>query len=777
MKTIPMPRTSCSKVSISSPDSITTVPVAPKPGETAKRERLTVEGAVQGVGFRPFVYGLAQEFGLTGYVQNTPGGVVIEIEGADAPLKSFKKALWARMPPLAQILRLDQTAATAIGGDEFMIRQSETEEAPDALILPDLAVCQECLREMNDPDERRYRYPFINCTHCGPRFSIITALPYDRPNTTMASFPMCAACRAEYENPADRRHHAQPIACPECGPQLALLNEKGCQTATRDKALQLAAQAVRDGKILALKGVGGFHLICDARNAEAVAELRRRKSRPAKPFAVMCPTVSDVQTRCWVTPAEKTLLTSVESPIVLLQKTQTSGLADGVAPECSHLGILLPYTPLHHLLMAELGFPVIATSGNRAGEPICIDEGAVVDRLNGIADLFLVHDRPISGRCDDSIVRVIKERPMLLRRSRGYAPLPVVVKHQFAVPVLATGGHLKNTVALAVRDRVFLSPYIGDLDTPETCAAHREAIALLCRLYQVEPEEIARDSHPDYRSTRTAEAHGGNIIPVQHHHAHALACMADNHVTFPCLAVTWDGTGYGADNTVWGGEFLTLKPGGFDRVLHLLPFPLPGGDAAATDPRRSALGVLYRLKGENAFKYSLGLPGKDMRLMKSALEKNINCPQTSSAGRLFDAVAALTRICGVNSFQGQAAMALEGAADPDVMTDYDFKIEEGVIDWRPMLHAILDDMASGVAASTVSAKFHATLAAMIVAAAKTVGEDTVLLTGGCFQNALLLKAATDALERSGFSVYWHRQVPPNDGGLAFGQVMAVAHAL
>ncbi|MDJ0513449.1 MAG: carbamoyltransferase HypF [Methyloceanibacter sp.] len=741
-----------------------------------KRERLTVEGTVQGVGFRPFVYRLAHELGLTGYVQNTPAGVIIEIEGADTPLAAFKKLLEKRRPPQVRFLKLDNTPLTPEGGQGFVIRPSSEAEDTTALVLPDLVVCRDCLREMNDPSDRRYRYPFINCTNCGPRFSITTALPYDRPNTTMARFEMCDACRREYNNPQDRRYHAQAIACQECGPQLALRNAHGKTTAWRDKALLQAAQAVRDGKILALKGLGGFHLICDARNAEAVAALRIRKLRPAKPFAVMYPSLNAVQADCLVLPEEEQLLASAESPIVLLRKKGPPIVAEGVAPDNPHLGVMLPYTPLHHLLMSGLGFPVVATSGNRADEPICIDEDDAIKTLNGIADVFLVHDRPISGRCDDSIVRVMRGRTTVLRRARGYAPLPVVVEHSFAAPVLAVGGHLKNTVALAVRDRVFISPHIGDLDTLEACAAHRAAADLLSRMYRAPADHIIHDLHPDYRSTHMARRCGRNVIAVQHHYAHALSCMAENGVTPPCLAVTWDGAGWGTDNTVWGGEFLKIDASGFERLLHFLPFPLPGGDAAALDPSRAALGMLYVLDGEDAFGRDMGLSRNDAGLMKTALKRGINCPRTSSAGRIFDAVAALTSICRENGFEGQAAMALEFAADAHATTTYDFKIEKGIIDWRPMLRAILSDIDAGATPGAVSGKFHATLAEMIVAAARFVGERTVLLTGGCFQNALLLDHAADALEESGFTVQMHSQVPPNDGGLALGQVMAMASA-
>jgi len=742
----------------------------------AKRVRLTVGGTVQGVGFRPFVYRLAQEFGLAGHVLNTPAGVIVEIEGPPHPLEAFEAALKARRPPLAEILSLDTTPLACDGARDFAIRPSLRGEAPTAAVLPDIAVCADCLGEMRDPSDRRHRYPFINCTSCGPRFSIVTALPYDRPNTTMAGFEMCDACRSEYDDPQDRRHHAQPIACPECGPQLELRNARGDTVARRDDALLRASQAVRQGRILALKGLGGFHLLCDAGNAEAVADLRRRKNRPAKALALMYPSLQDVRGDRAVSAAEERLLASAEAPIVLVRKKAAIAVAGNVAPGNPNLGVMLPATPLHHLLLADLGSPVVATSGNRANEPICIDEDAAVETLAGVAELFLVHDRPIAGRCDDSIVRVMAGRETVLRRARGYAPRPVRVRQRFAAPVLAVGGHLKNSVALALGDRVFLSAHVGDLDSPEACAAHREAAASLCRLYQADPRIVAHDLHPDYRSTRMAGERGCATVAVQHHHAHALACMAENGVGPPCLAVTWDGAGYGTDQTVWGGEFLRITPGGFARALRFLPFPLPGGDAAALDPKRAALGMLHALVGDGAFERDIGVPGEEARLLRQALAKRVNCPLTSSAGRIFDAVAVLVGVARENGFEGQAAMALEFVADPDVAEPYDFAIEAGIVDWRPLLRGVLDDIDGGTTAAAASARFHASLAAIIVAGARMVGEETVLLTGGCFQNARLLSDADAALRRAGFRVCTHRQVPPNDGGLALGQAMATAGA-
>lgn len=736
------------------------------------RERLIIQGVVQGVGFRPFVYRVAKKLGLNGFVQNNASGVLIEIEGSTSALQTFYQALKNEQPVQSQIHNLSSTALTPQADRDFIIRPSAAGDTISALMLTDLAVCSDCLRELRDPADRRYRYPFINCTNCGPRFSIIKALPYDRPNTSMATFDMCAACRNEYENPNDRRYHAQPIACPDCGPQLSLLNSHGEVMAQREIALEQAAQAICTGKIVAVKGLGGFHLMADARNAEVVQRLRQRKHRPAKPFALMYPSLESVQADCWVSTREAALLLSSQAPIVLLRKQDQIGIAQNIVPDNPYLGVMLPYTPLHHLLLDELNFPIIATSANRAAEPIVIDNDEALQTLKGIADVFLVHDRPIVGRCDDSIVRIVKDRKMILRRARGYAPLPVTVNQTFTKPILAVGGHLKNTVALAINNQVFLSPHIGDLDTAKACAAHREAADLLCDIYQAKPEFIAQDLHPDYRSSQMAEDRKAHKVSVQHHYAHALACMADNHVQAPCMAVTWDGTGLGSDSSIWGGEFLRITPESYERALYLKPYPLPGGEAAIRDPKRAALGVLYALSGSQEF-HRLKMPNEAIQLITQALQKQLNCPSCSSVGRLFDAIAALTDIAIENTFEGQAAMALEFAADSKITEAYNFSIQDSVIDWRPMVQAVLKDMDEGIASSIIAAKFHATLSAMIVAAAKHIGENKVLLTGGCFQNVLLLEQTIQALEEAGFKVFWHRQVPPNDGGLALGQVMAV----
>ncbi len=739
--------------------------VSKSPHSATERRRFIVNGAVQGVGFRPFVYKLAHDCNLAGWVNNTPQGVVIEAEGSGEQLALFRPRLEAEKPPNAVIDRVQELAIDALGETKFEIVASAAGDAVSASILPDLALCADCLAEMNDPQDRRFRYPFINCTHCGPRYTIIEKLPYDRPATTMKDFIMCDDCRAEYEDPRDRRFHAQPVACPACGPQIELWDAAGNILSGKEDALQNAADAIRAGKIIALKGLGGFHLIADARNDEAVQLLRARKHRPAKPFAVMYPSLEDAEKDCEISEKEATLLTSAQSPIVLLERRADGNISAQVAPRSPSLGVMLPYTPLHVLLMRELGFPVIATSGNRADEPICTDEHEALARLGGIADLFLVHNRPIARRADDSIVRVMAEDETVLRRARGYAPMPLIMKREAENPVLATGGHLKNAAALMVEGKLMLGPHIGDLETALSLDAHYQVIDDLCRLYRVTPEITACDKHPDYASSRTAAMRGGKPVSVQHHYAHALACMVDNDLEAPCLAVTWDGTGYGDDGTIWGGEFLKISETGYERAFYFDPFPLPGGEQAVHEPRRCALGVLYALGNTDA---DLPFSAPEKTLLLQALEKKINCPPTSSAGRLFDAVAALLGLCGQNTFEGEAAMALEYAAEKEPCDQsYPYVINGGVIDWRPMLRAILKN------SDKAAARFHNTLSEIIVDIARQVGEEKVLLTGGCFQNKQLLEKSIKKLKRAGFMPFWHHKLPPNDGGIAAGQILAV----
>ncbi len=749
-----------------------------------ERAKAVVRGAVQGVGFRPFVYRLAKELDLAGWVTNTPAGVVIEIEGGGTSLREFLVRLERETPPRATIQSLEFSFLDAAGYRDFTIRESEQDGAPTATILPDIATCPHCLIELSQPGNRRQGYPFINCTNCGPRFTIIDALPYDRPNTSMRGFKMCADCEREYNDPADCRFHAQPIACPACGPQLELWNKDGQVIGKQDDALALAAEDVRAGKIVALKGVGGFQLICDARNEAAVTELRARKRRSEKPFALLYPSLDMAREHCRVSELEERLLLSAEAPIVLLQRWSPP-LAPSIAPNNPYLGVMLPASPLHHLFMRQLGFPVVATSGNVSDEPICIDEHEVVYRLGAIADSFLVHNRPIVRPMDDSVTRIVRGREMILRRARGYAPLPVHLKTS-APTVLALGAHLKGTVALSVGHEAYTSQHIGDLETSEAYAAFRSIAADLPRIYEVKPEVIACDLHPDYLSTQYAVQLAAQLKvplhPVQHHWAHVLSCMAENEVAFPALGVAWDGTGFGTDGTSWGGEFFLAKEDGCERVARLRQFRLPGGEAAIRQPRRSALGALFEAKGVKGLDQGdlppmREFPEGDLALIRQMLVKGIQSPITSSVGRLFDAVASLTGIRQQISFEGQAAMELEFAVQSCVSEAYSFEIKStgpSEVDWRKMIEEIVDDVRCGVAPGVVSAKFHNTLVEILVAVAKHIGQTRVVLSGGCFQNRYLIERSVQRLLESGFRPYWHQRIPTNDGGIALGQIIDAA---
>jgi len=746
------------------------------------RAKITVHGAVQGVGFRPFVYRLATQLRLDGWVLNSSQGVFIEVEGSLDLLQLFLARLEKEKPPLAIIQSLESSFLDLVGYQGFEIRYSDDTGPKTALILPDIAICADCLRELFDPSNRRYRYPFTNCTNCGPRFSIIEELPYDRPNTSMRRFKQCPDCEAEYGDPLNRRFHAQPNACSACGPHLELWDKSGNVLAYEDAALLNAAELIRHGNIVALKGIGGFQLVCTARQEEVVIRLRQRKRREGKPFALMYPALDQVSRDCVVSSLEERLLGSPESPIVLLMRRGgESIIAPSVAPGNRTLGVMLPYTPLHHLLMRELGIPVIATSGNLANEPICTDEMEALERLKDIADFFLIHDRPIVRHVDDSIARVVCNREMVLRRARGYAPLPVRMKEPLP-SVLAVGAHLKNTVALSIGRDVFISQHIGDLETTMALAAFHQTVADLPRLYEAQPELVACDLHPDYISTKYATSAHLTVERVQHHWAHVLACMAENELEAPVLGVSWDGTGYGTDGTVWGGEFLVPVQDSFQRVAHFRQFRLPGGEMAVKEPRRAAVAVLYEIWGQNGLE-DRGLAPiaefskTELSLIRQMLAKAVNAPVTSSVGRLFDAVAALVGIRQQVTFEGQAAMELEALIEPEVTAVYPFELSNIVpqnIDWAPMIGEILVDLRKGISQGAIAAKFHNTLADIIVEVARQVVTPKVVLTGGCFQNRYLLERAVQRLSRAGFKPYWHQRVPPNDGGIALGQIAAAA---
>ena len=748
-----------------------------------------IRGAVQGVGFRPFIYRLAVEIGLAGWVKNTSQGVFIEVEGDRDALENFLLRLEAEKPPQAFIQSLESTYLDTTGYHGFEIHSSEKSGEITAIVLPDIATCAECLREIFDPADKRYLYPFTNCTNCGPRFSIIEALPYDRRHTTMKNFNMCPRCREEYDNPLNRRFHAQPNACPDCGPHIELWDNEGNCLAARHDALLKAVESVERGEIVAIKGLGGFHLIVDARNDEAVMRLRKRKKREEKPFAIMFPSLEMIKVHCGVSPLEERLLLSPECPIVLLRRKSSDEfgikpVASAVAPGNPYLGIILPYTPLHHILMRKLGFPIVATSGNLKDEPICTEENEALERLGGIADLFLMHNRPIARHIDDSIVRIVSGRELVLRRARGYAPLPVS-RRESKEAVLAVGGHLKNTVALAVGGDIFLSQHIGDLETTQAYEAFHQVIDSFKALYNCQPEKIVCDKHPDYLSTRFAMKSGLPVIEIQHHYAHILSCMAENELEGSLLGVCWDGTGYGGDGTIWGGEFLRADRSRFERVAHFRTFPLPGGDKAVKEPRRSALGLLYETFGEELFDFSELEPletfsTQDKNNLRKILSRRLNSPLTSSVGRLFDAVASIIGVRQINDFEGQAAMELEFLTNNDISGVYPFKINDEtpslVIDWEPVIRWVIQDLQNGFSRNEISTRFHNTLVEIIIEIARRAAEVRVVLTGGCFQNKYLSELAVIRLKEEGFKPYWHQRVPPNDGGIALGQVVAASIA-
>lgn len=762
----------------------------------AERLRLVVRGAVQGVGFRPFVYRLAHERRLRGWVHNSSHGVVIEVEGERAQLDDFRLALERERPPRAAIQGIEGSWLDPAGLPEFAIHESEASAHPTAVVMPDIALCESCRGELLDPNNRRYRYPFINCTNCGPRYSIIERLPYDRANTSMRDFVMCHACEREYHDPLDRRFHAEPNACPVCGPQVALRDATGAVVASRDAAVMAAANAIRAGQIVAVKGLGGFQLLVDATDDAAVRRLRERKHRDEKPFAIMCPDLECVQQHAVLGPDEARLLASPEAPIVLV--TARTGapalhppftLAPSVAPGSRQLGVMLPYTPLHVLLMRDLRRPIVATSGNHAEEPICIDEDEVVERLGGIADLFLVHNRPIVRHVDDSVVRVVRERPLMLRRARGYAPWPIELGHE-APPVAGLGAHLKNTVALSTGAHLVVSQHIGDLSTARALDAFHAALDSLSRLYEVTPEAVAVDLHPDYLSTQHGRASGLPVFGVQHHYAHLAACMADNDLTGTVVGAVWDGSGYGADGTVWGGEFLRTTAHGFERVACLRPFRLPGGDTAVREPRRAALGLLLARGGDALARWRALQPAAftadEWRVLTQAAGRGLNAPVTSSIGRLIDAAVAIMGVRQVMHFEGQAAMQLEELVDAAVHEAYPFALAPAepawrlgsweapplVVDWAPLVDALLADVDAAAPVGTMAARLHNALAEMAAAVALALGESRLLLTGGCFQNRYLTEATAARLDTAGTRAYSHQRLPPNDGGIAAGQIVA-----
>ena len=730
---------------------------------------LRMRGRVQGVGFRPVVFRLAHELGLRGWVRNDASGAEVALAGGAEAIAQFRAELPGRLPAAADIQGVEELAAAPDVPAGFEIRSSA--EAPGvrvAGILPDLATCPECLREIFDPHNRRYRYPFANCTHCGPRYSILERLPYDRQNTTMRGFRMCPACEAEYRDPRDRRFHAQPNACPVCGPSLSWASANGRILALRDEALLAAAEALRGGKIVAAKGIGGFHLMVDARLAAAVRRLRERKKRDEKPFAVLFPSLASIRANCATSPAEEKWLQSAAAPIVLLGKRPAaSELAEDVAPGLPWIGAMLPYAPLHHLLMRELGFPVVATSGNLTDEPICVDFAEARGRLGGIADFFLTHDRPIARPMDDSVMAVCDGEPLMMRRGRGLSPYSLPMS---GAPdgLVAAGAQMKSAVAVAAGGNAVMSPHVGDLDHEGAARLWRRAVKDLLDLHGSSPSGAAVDLHPDYASTHGAAELGVPATAVQHHHAHIAACMAENRLAGPVLGIAWDGTGLGTDGTVWGGEFLVCTRADFRRAAWLRPFPLVGGDAAAREPRRAALGVLREMGSPHP---PPGFSAAELAVLDGMLRGGVNGVRTSSAGRLFDAVASLLDVCQRMSHEGQAAMRLEALAGDAEGEAYPFGWIGDALDWAPMVAAMLS---AGDPPAAAAARFHATLVEMMVAAAKRFELRDVCLSGGCFQNRRLLSAAVRRLREEGFSPWRHREIPPNDAGICLGQLAVAA---
>ena len=829
------------------------IPVGTVGGEPANVEvfpdvvrlRLVVAGIVQGVGFRPFVHRLAHRFGLNGWVLNSTEGVVIEVEGETRAVEEFAGAIPLEAPPRATVERIDSTLLPPIGYRSFAIEPSQEQEGHFSPISPDICICEDCLRELRDPADRRYRYPFINCTNCGPRLTIVRDIPYDRPKTTVACFPMCPDCEAEYHDPTNRRFHAQPNGCPVCGPRLWLVWRKGGLGADAaggaalretevlgDAAIDAARALLSRGAILAIKGLGGFHLACDATNDAAVAELRRRKRRSDKPFALMSADAEAVASYCHLSDQERRLLESPQRPIVLLKRREdatapwerrrlacpdpgstgvspagswargrpASAISGLVAPGNRFLGVMLPYTPLHYLLTTPdrppggPGAPPLAlvmTSGNLSEEPIATGNRDALGRLDGLADAFLLHDRDIQVRCDDSVTRLFRGSETVIRRSRGYAPFPVRLAHE-ARDLLACGGQLKNTFCITKGNYAFLSQHIGDLENAETLASFASSVEHFRRIFRLEVQAVAHDMHPDYLSTRyaweLAERAALPLVPVQHHHAHIAACMAENGVDEPAIGIAFDGTGYGDDGHLWGGEFLVCDLSGYRRAAHLKYLPLPGGEVAVRRPYRMAASYLFDSFGPDALHDGLPplrqISAAELAVLQRQIERGLNSPLTSSAGRLFDAVSSILDLRHTVNYEGQAAIELEMVATEGVSDRYDWHLEPGepaIVDVSPAIRKVVRDWREDVPIALISARFHNTVADVIVRCCDWLRHETglsaVALSGGVFQNVLLLEQACHLLEDHGFRVLIHHQVPANDGGISLGQAVVANRLL
>lgn len=743
------------------------------------------------MGFRPFVYNLANKYNLKGFCLNDSRGILIEVQGE--LIDRFIEEIKTSPPPLS---RIEGLTSQMLAGSElykdFSIRESVSHEGDFTFVSPDIATCQDCLKELFDPMDRRYHYPFINCTNCGPRYSITKDIPYDRSKTTMDCFTMCEACESEYHDPANRRFHAQPNACPVCGPQLMLLNNEVFAVQTQDP-ISTVCSLLQDGKIVAVKGLGGYHLACDALNSKSVSLLRKRKYREDKPFAVMMDTIDTVKQFCYINAKEEALLLFTQRPIVLLRKKSDCTIPHDIAPDNLYLGVMLPYTPLHHLIIRESGLPLVMTSGNVSDEPIAYKDNEALERLKGIADYFLVHNRDIFMRCDDSVVKVVEDNEMIIRRSRGYAPFPVRLQYSFPKPVLACGAFLKNTFCLARGNHAFLSHHIGDLENTETMNSYETAIEHYKRLFSIEPEVIAYDRHPEYLSTKYAHAQNDDIlkIGIQHHHAHIVSCMAENGIRHKVIGVVFDGLGYGDDGNFWGGEFLVADFSEYERAGHLDYVPMPGGEKSIKEPWRMAISYLHHMYGNdihllrlfNSPKFIEEINDK-LEILIKMLSRKINSPLTSSMGRLFDGVASLLDLQHSVNYEGQAAIKLESIADEHETGYYSFVINTNgvkscnvplIIQWQPVIKKIIEDMHHKTASPIISARFHNSIVEMVVQVCTMLrnskGIKDVVLSGGVFQNNFLFTRLVKKLKLQGFTVYSHKKVPSNDGGISLGQAV------
>ena len=744
------------------------------------RLRLQITGLVQGVGFRPFVFRLAEDAGLKGYVLNDSTGVLIEVEGESRKLDEFLVRIEREKPGHSMIYSLQHTFIEESGYTEFRIRQSSDNGDKRAPVLPDITVCDECLREITDPEERRFLYPFANCTNCGPRFTIIESLPYDRENTSMRGFRMCPECEREYRSASDRRFHAQPNACHACGPWISLFDCNGSLMCEKQDALQETVNLLRKGKIVAVKGIGGYHLVCDATNEDAVRRLREKKEREERPMAVMFPDMDYIRTETIITEPEARAISSVERPIVIVRKSGDTTIATAVSPDNLTVGVFLPCTPLHHLILRGLKRPVVATSANITDDPIVRDETDAFARLQGIADFILAHNREIVRRCDDSVVRISAGKQMTVRRSRGYAPVPIIVPFSFERPVLALGGQMNCTVAVGIENRVFLSQHIGDIGTVPAMDFYEESVNDLLKLLDLKPGVVVSDMHPGYYSTRFGQKHfNSRLVRIQHHFAHILSCMAENDMPDDAVVIgfAFDGTGYGPDKTIWGGEVLLASYRGFERAYHLRPFRLPGGDKAIKEPCRTALSLLYETFGDDAEVIgSIPLTREERSFFINMIKKDINSPLTTSMGRLFDAVASMTGLRHQVSYHAQAAIELEQlAAGSNETGSYPVGIKKGIIDQLPMIEMIINDIREEIPRPAIAKKFHNTIEKIIIFSAELLRKETgishVALSGGVFQNAILLENICHGLRERGFSPLVHQLVPPNDGGISLGQAV------